>query len=688
MPPKTVRKRNGRTVPYDRARIAGAVRRAARAVGASDELGRRAADRVEALLSEREAATVEEIQDAVERALIALGASEVAKAYILYRSGRAASRRAAGALGVHDDLKLGLDVLRILEARYLRRDEEGRIAETPREFFSRVAHAVAEAELEWSGDDERARLEEEFFEAMTRREFLPNSPALMNAGTRLGQLAACFVLPVEDSIDGIFTTLSAMAKIHQSGGGTGFSFSRLRPKGDVVASTGGVASGPLSFMGVYDETTDVIRQGGRRRGANMGTLRADHPDIMDFVRAKTEGDRLTNFNISVAATDAFLEAAARGSDYDLVNPRTGKPSGRANAGAVMDLVAASAWGSGEPGMLFIDAVNRANPTPSLGEIESTNPCGEQPLLPYEACVLGSVNLAACVGRSSDGTQVDWDKLARLVRLGVRFLDDCIEASRWPIEEIACATRGNRKMGLGVMGLADMLFELGLAYDSDEGVELGGRVMAFVKKHAHAASRELALARGQFPNFPGSIWAGGDPMRNAAVTTVAPTGTISLIAGTSSGIEPRFALVALRTLLAGSRMLETAPAFERAMRGRGLASEELMAEVSRSGSVRGIEALPEDIRHVYATALDIAPEWHVRMQAAFQAHTDSAVSKTVNLPSGSTPADVRNVFGLAHELGCKGITVYRYGSRREQVLSLHGPREVGIDFCGDGRDCGT
>ncbi|MHC5057375.1 MAG: adenosylcobalamin-dependent ribonucleoside-diphosphate reductase, partial [Planctomycetota bacterium] len=645
------------------------------------------------VLSGRDAATVEEIQDAVERALISLGASDVAKAYILYRSGRADSRRAAGALGVHDDLKLGLDVLRILEARYLRRDEEGRVAETPREFFRRVAHAVAEAELEWGDDGERARIEEEFFSAMAAREFLPNSPALMNAGTRLGQLAACFVLPVEDSIDGIFSTLSAMAKIHQSGGGTGFSFSRLRPKGDVVASTGGVASGPVSFMTIYDSTTDVIRQGGRRRGANMGVLRADHPDIMDFVRAKAEGERLTNFNISVAATDDFLAAAERGEDYDLVSPRTGRPSGRANAGAVMDLVAASAWGTGEPGMIFIDSINRSNPTPRLGAIESTNPCGEQPLLAHEACVLGSVNLEACLARSSDGAdaagaKIDWEKLARLVGLGVRFLDDCVAASRWPLEEIARATRGNRKVGLGVMGFADVLYELGVAYDSEEGVELGGRMMAFVKEHAHAASRELALRRGPFPNFPESVWAGGDLMRNAAVTTVAPTGTISLIAGTSSGIEPRFALVALRTLLAGSRMLETAPAFERTMRERGLATEELMAEVARKGSVRGIDTVPEDVRRVFATALDIAPEWHVRMQAAFQAHTDSAVSKTVNLPRDATPADVRRVFMTAHELGCKGITVYRYGSRREQVLSLHGPREVGIDFCGDGRDCGT
>ncbi|MHC4202399.1 MAG: adenosylcobalamin-dependent ribonucleoside-diphosphate reductase, partial [Planctomycetota bacterium] len=646
MPPETVRKRDGRTEVYDRTRIVRAVELAARAAGVplerGGELAGRVAGRVEEALAGRGSPSVEGIQDAVESALIALGASEVAKSYILYRSRRTDSRRAAGALGVRDDLKLGADVLRILEARYLRRDADGRVCESPKEMFRRVASTVARAELAWSGESEAARVEEEFFRALSAREFLPNSPALMNAGTPIGQLAACFVLPVEDSIDGIFRTLGAMAKIHQSGGGTGFSFSRLRPKDDIVASTGGVASGPVSFMRIYDETTDVIKQGGRRRGANMGVLRADHPDIMEFIRAKSEGDILRNFNLSVAATDEFLDAAARGAEYDLVSPRTGETVRRANATAVLDMIAAGAWASGEPGMLFADALERANPTPELGRIEATNPCGEQPLLPYEACVLGSVNLVACLRRSNNGkrkAELDRDKLARLVRLGVRFLDDCLEVSRWPLDEIARATQANRKVGLGVMGFADLLFELGVAYDSDEALALGEKTMAFVTEHAHAASRELAAERGAFPNFERSVRRAGEPMRNAAVTTVAPTGTLSLIAGTSSGIEPRFALVSLRVLLAGSRMLETVPAFERTIAERGLANESLMSEVARRGSVRGLDSVPEDVRRVFATALDISPEWHVRMQAAFQRHTDSAVSKTVNLPPGATPADV-------------------------------------------------
>lgn len=687
-----VRKRDGSIVSYDRSRIVRAVEEAAKAAGSSDTtLAERVASRVEAVLAAREVPSVEEIQDAVESSLIALAASDVAKAYILYRSGRSDVRRAAGVLGVRDDLKLGLDVVRILEARYLRRDSEGRVAETPGELFARVARAISLGELAWGGEARARAAEEEFLDALRARAFLPNSPVLMNAGTPLGQLAACFVLPVEDSIEGIFSTLSAMARIHQSGGGTGFSFSRLRPKGDIVASTGGAASGPVSFIGIYDATTEVIKQGGRRRGANMGVLRVDHPDVVEFVRAKSDGRALRNFNLSVAATDEFMAKAAAGDKYDLVNPRTGRAVARANASEILDLIASSAWSGGEPGMLFLDAIARANPTPSLGEIESTNPCGEQPLLPYESCVLGSVNLNACLVRSGDGgPRIDWDKLGRLVALGVRFLDDCIEVERFPLEEIRRATLGNRKIGLGVMGFADMLYELRVPYDSEEALSLADRLMAFVEERAHAESRELARERGAFPNWKQSTFAArGIPMRNAAVTTIAPTGTISLLAGTSSGIEPRFALVALRTLLAGSKMLETAPAFERALRERALDTEAILAEVARTGSVRGIARVPEDLRRVFATALDIEPSWHVRMQAAFQRHTDSAVSKTVNLPAGCSAADVRKVFVLAHSLGVKGVTVYRYGSRGEQVLSLRsGPVELGEGFCGEGRDCGT
>ena len=692
-----VRKRDGSLAPYDRSRIVRAVDEAREAARVDSEgLAERVTARVEETLADRDTPAVEEIQDAVESALISFGEVEVARAYILYRRGRTDSRRATRALGVTDDLKLGLDTVRILEARYLRRDAEGRIAETPRELFRRVAHAAAQAELNWGGEAEAERVaeqvEEEFFAALAAREFLPNSPALMNAGTELGQLAACFVLPVEDSIEGIFGTLGAMAKIHQSGGGTGFSFSRLRPRGDIVASTGGVASGPVSFMGTYDSTTEVVKQGGRRRGANMGVLAVDHPDIMEFVRAKSDGRFLRNFNLSVAVTDRFMEAAARGGEYDLVSPRTRRPAGRANARAVFDLIASHAWESGEPGMLFMDAVNRANPTPALGRMESTNPCGEQPLLPYESCVLGSVNLVACVAREHEDTpaRVDWPKLARLVRMGVRFLDDCIEVSRYPLARIAEVTRANRKVGLGVMGLADLLYELGVPYDSEGAIELAEELMGRVAEEAHAASRELARARGAFPNYERSVWAErGEPMRNAAVTTIAPTGTLSLLAGVSSGIEPRFALVSLRVLLAGSRMLETSRSFEREVRRRELDAERVLAEVARRGSARGLDLVPEDMQRVFVTALDISPEWHVKMQAAFQRHTDNAVSKTVNLPPDASPDDVKRVFTLAHGLGCKGITVYRYGSRPGQVLSVRGgPLELGPEFCGEGRDCGV
>jgi ribonucleoside-diphosphate reductase alpha chain len=691
MAPERVRRRDMTEQPFDRTRIRDAVAEAAAAVaaGATDPaLAERVTQRVEDALASATQVTVEQIQDLVENALVALGAAEVATAYIVYRRRRAEVRRAAGALGVCDDLKLGIDVVRILEARYLRRDGEGRVVETPRELFRRVARAIAAAELAYGGTAAAARAEEEFFRALSDRAFLPNSPTLMNAGTAMGQLAACFVLPVEDSIEGIFGALGAMAKIHQSGGGTGFSFSRLRPRGDVVQSTGHVASGPVSFMSIFDATTDVIKQGGRRRGANMGVLRCDHPDILAFVRAKADTRTLRNFNLSVAATDEFLAAAAAGREYELVNPRTGRALGRANAAAVFDLVASSAWESGEPGMLFIDTINRANPTPALGPIEATNPCGEQPLLPYESCVLGSVNLAACIARSGGVAAVDWDALGRLTALGVRFLDDCIDVSRFPIEPVARATRECRKIGLGVMGFADMLFELGIAYDSEPAVELASRLMAFVRERAVAESRRLAQTRGPFPAFAESLWASsGGPIRNATLTTVAPTGTLSLIAGTSSGIEPRFALVALRTLLAGSTMLETVPAFERAVAARGGDGDGLLAEVARRGSIRGVEGVDDELKRVFCTALDIEASWHVRIQAAFQRHTDSAVSKTVNLPATATPADVKRIYALAHELGCKGITVYRYGSRPEQVLELP-DAALAEDRCGPGRDCAT
>ena len=567
-----------------------------------------------------------------------------------------------------DDLKLSVSATQVLERRYLLRDEAGRVRETPREMLVRVARAAAAPEANYpDGDVERA--EDEFLEMMVRLEFLPNSPTLMNAGTELGQLAACFVLPVGDSLPEIFNAVRDMALIHQSGGGTGFSFSRLRPKGDIVRSTGGIASGPVSFMQVFDAATSTIKQGGRRRGANMGILRVDHPDVVEFVTAKLDGTSLRNFNLSVAVSDAFMEAALGGGDYELVNPRTGKAVGRRNAAEMLDLIATSAWRCGDPGLVFLDEVNRHNPTPALGPIEATNPCGEQPLLPYEACNLGSINLAAVV----NGGQVDWERLGQVVALAVRFLDDVIDASRYPLEEIARQTRGNRKIGLGVMGFADALVKLGIRYDSDQAVEFAEQVMGFITAEARKASVRLAEQRGSFPNFERSVWParGFKALRNATCTTIAPTGTISIIAGCSSGIEPLFALAFVRNVLDGATLVEENRLFRQVATERGFWSDHLMGELARRGSCRGLEAVPEEVQRLFPTAHDISPEWHVRIQAAFQRHTDNAVSKTCNLPEDASPADVRHIFELAYRLKCKGITVYRYGSRSEQVLEIDG-----------------
>jgi ribonucleoside-diphosphate reductase alpha chain len=665
-PPEEVVKRDGRAEAFDSQKIAAAIIKAQCAIGEPDAaFAERCTSHVVQQLGERP--SVEEIQDVVERVLIQEGRADLAKAYILYRQRRADVRRAKRLLGVADDLKLSVNATRVLERRYLLRDGRGRVVETPREMLVRVARAVAAPDANYP-DGDVARAEQDFLEMMARLEFLPNSPTLMNAGTDLGQLAACFVLPVGDSLREIFDAVRDMALIHQSGGGTGFSFSRLRPMGDIVRSTGGVASGPLSFMRVFDAATATIKQGGRRRGANMGILRIDHPDVVEFVTAKLEGTTLRNFNISVAVTDAFMAAAEKGEDYDLINPRSGEAVGRRSAREMLDLIATSAWRCGDPGMVFIDEINRHNPTPGVGAIEATNPCGEQPLLPYEACNLGSINLAAVV-RDSD---IDWERLAHLVHKGVHFLDNVIDASRYPLDAIAENTRANRKIGLGVMGFADALIQLGVPYDSDEAPAAAERLMGFIAAEARKASGELAAARGSFPNFEKSVWPerGLRSLRNATCTTVAPTGTISIMAGCSSGIEPHFALSYRRDVLEGTRMVEENALFRQAAIHRAFYSDELFAEIARRGSCRGLDAVPDDVQRLFPTALDIDPEWHVNLQAAFQRHTDNAVSKTCNLPEHATPADVRRIYQLAHRLGCKGITVYRYGSAAGQVLSLY------------------
>ncbi|MGW8289244.1 MAG: vitamin B12-dependent ribonucleotide reductase, partial [Candidatus Bathyarchaeia archaeon] len=562
-------------------------------------------------------------------------------------------------------MKLGINATKVLKSRYLMKDGKGKVVETPRQMFRRVAKAVAEADLIYDKEVDMKQIEETFYHVMADREFLPNSPTLMNAGTRLGQLSACFVLPVEDSIDGIFTTLKYMAMIHKSGGGTGFSFSKLRPAGDIVGSTKGVASGPISFMTIYDAATNVIKQGGRRRGANMAILDVTHPDILKFIEAKSREGSLTNFNISVAVTDQFMEAIKKDAEYELINPRNGKAETKLRARHVFDLIASNAWRSGDPGLVFIDEINRHNPTPQVGEIRSTNPCGEQPLLPFESCNLGSINLAKMV----KGKSVDWQKLRRVVRVAVHFLDNVIDVNRFPVPEIRELTRVNRKIGLGVMGFADMLFMLGIPYDSEEAVTIAEKVMKFIDDEATKKSVETSEQRGAFPNFNGSLWEkrGYKTIRNATVTTVAPTGTISIIAGCSSGIEPIFAVTFVRNVMEGTKLLEIQPTFEQIAKERGFYSRELMLEVAKTGSVQKLEAVPEDLRRIFVTSLDIDPEWHVRMQAAFQKHVGNAVSKTVNLPPDATVEDVKKVYLLAYKLKCKGITVYRYGSKKEQVL---------------------
>ncbi|MBU2568096.1 MAG: vitamin B12-dependent ribonucleotide reductase [Elusimicrobia bacterium] len=563
--------------------------------------------------------------------------------------------------------QLTRNAIKVLEKRYLKKDADGKPVETPEELFYRVAENIARADKLYEPDKDIAPVVDEFYTAMAKLEFMPNSPTLMNAGRELQQLSACFVLPVDDSMESIFETLKSTALIHKSGGGTGFSFSRLRPRNDIVRSTNGVSSGPVSFMEVYNIATEAIKQGGARRGANMGMLRVDHPDILEFIACKNSNEALSNFNISVALTEEFMEAVEEDGEYNLKNPRTGEPCGTLRAKNVFDRIIEQAWKNGEPGIVFLDRINETNPTPALGEIESTNPCGEQPLLPYESCNLGSINLARMV---TGGKEVNYPLLGRTVKTAVHFLDNVIDMNLFPIPQIEEMTRGNRKIGLGVMGWADMLIQLETSYCSAEAIRLAEKVMGFIHKTAREASMELARSRGPFPNFSKSIYARGEPVRNATVTTIAPTGSIGLIAGCSGGIEPLFALVYTRAnVLDGEKLNEVNPYFEETARRENFYSEELIKKVAEKGTIREIKEIPGNVRRMFVTAIDIPPDVHVRMQATFQKYVDNAVSKTVNFPATATRQDVAGVYLLAYQLGCKGVTVYRDKSREKQVLNI-------------------
>jgi len=568
-------------------------------------------------------------------------------------------------------IKLSDNALRVLERRYLSKDGDGKVIETPQELFHRVARHIASAESHYDDKADVSSWEEAFYQLMTNLDFLPNSPTLMNAGHELGQLSACFVLPIEDSMESIFDAVKYTALIHKSGGGTGFSFSRLRPTSDRVGSTGGIASGPVSFMRAFDVTTDVIKQGGMRRGANMAILNVEHPDILKFISAKEDPEALTNFNLSVAVTDKFMKAVEKGTDYNLVNPRTGEMTDKLNAKEVFDKIVDMAWRTGDPGIVFIDEINRHNPTPKLGKIESTNPCGEQPLLPFESCNLGSINLSKMVADKDGQPYIDYDKLSQTVKLAVRFLDDVIEVNQFPLPEITDMTNTTRKIGLGVMGFADMLIQLGIPYDSEQGLVVAEEIAHFISEEADKASIELAQERGVFPAFQKSIYAlpDGPHFRNASRTTIAPTGSLSIIANCSSGIEPLFALSYVRHILEGEEFIEVNPYFEETAESGGFYSPNLMKQLAEGKRLKDIEEVPEEIKKLFITAHDISPEWHVKMQAAFQKFTDSAVSKTVNFPHDATPEDVAKVYMLAYQEGLKGITIYRDRSRDSQVLTL-------------------
>ncbi len=567
--------------------------------------------------------------------------------------------------GLEDKLVLTENQMTVLEKRYLIKDLDGKVVETGEALFRRVADYISQPELKYNEKADVKSVSDLYYKMMSNFEFMPNSPTLMNAGRELGQLSGCYVLPIEDSMESIFDNLKYAALIHKSGGGTGFDFSELRPKNDPVKSTSGVSSGPVSFMKVYNAATEAIKQGGTRRGANMGILRVDHPDILEFIVCKDKEMELNNFNISVALTDKFMYSLHNNQDYELINPKTKKVVGKLNAREVYDKIVHQAWKNGEPGIVFIDKINEGNPTPKIGVIKSTNPCGEQPLLSYESCNLGSINLSKFVKEDD----VNWNGLEEITKSSVQFLDNVIDMNKFPLPQIENMTKANRKIGLGVMGWADMLTQLKMPYNSDRALGLGEKVMSFMQSKAKEMSAKLAEKRGNFPNYDLSIYKDSGPMRNATLTTIAPTGTISIISNASSGIEPLFGLVYTReNILGNEKLLEINSSFEKKAKERGFYSEELMKKIAETGSIQHLKGIPEDVKKIFVTAHDLSPEDHIKMQAAFQKYTDNAVSKTVNFRHDATKENVREVYDLAYELGCKGVTIYRDKSRDVQVLN--------------------
>jgi len=666
-----IKKRDGRIVKFEQQKITDAIHKALVAVHLKDgKTAKKLSDSVVNILNKKfkeRIPSVEDVQDIVIEVLRKKDFRKVAEEYLVYRKKKAEIRELQKTFGIELEPKLTVNALEVLNKRYLLRDENGKIIETPVQMFRRVAKTIAEVDKQY-GDDYRKR-EEEFYKIMSKLEFIPNSPTLFNAGAPLGQLSACFVLPVEDSLESIFENVKNLAVIEQSGGGVGFDFSKLRPKGDIVKSTKGVASGPVSFMRAFDIATEVIKSGGKRRGAVMGILRVDHPDILEFITVKSRTGLLTNFNLSVAVTDDFMKAVKENRSYDLVNPRTNKPVKKLKARYVWGLIVENAWKSGDPGVIFIDEINKYNPTPQVGKIESTNPCGEQPLLPYESCNLGSINLSKMISDE----EIDWEKLRRTVHTAVHFLDNVIDANKFPLEKIEKMTKSNRKIGLGVMGFAELLIRLNIPYDSEKAIHIAEKIMKFITEEARKKSEELGERRGSFPNFEKSIYyIKYKAMRNATLTTIAPTGSISIIAGCSSGIEPLFAISFMRNVLEGTRLFEVNPLFERIAKERKFYSAKLLEKIAKTGSIQKIKGIPKDVRRIFVTALDINPEWHVRMQATFQKYVDNSVSKTINLPENATKNDVKKAFELAYKLKCKGITVYRYGSKPQQVLYIGEP----------------